>query len=158
MKITSFDGNSSNKIKRDENQDQLFNLFQKNVVYVNSVPLNIYIVPREFEMRLDRISYHIYGTTDYVEEIMTLNDIISPYSVKQGQYIFYCSIDDIGQLYVTDELKNDLEKKKIAIINSATPNNKSKSSDNLSPTIKSNNLEQIKVTKDNKVKIINKFE
>lgn len=159
MKIISFDSNNNiNKIKRDNTQDDLFDLFQKNIIYVGSIPLNLYIVPREFEMRLDRISYYIYGTTDYIEELMVLNDIINPYSVKQGQYIFYCSKDDIGQLYTSDKLMNDLRVKKQKLLESTKPNKNYRNSNNLSPTIKRNNLEQIKVTKDNKIKIINKFE
>ena len=65
MKIFSFD--TDNQLKRDPMQDNLFNLFQKNIMNITGIPLNIYIVPREYEMRLDRISEHIYGTTDYVE-------------------------------------------------------------------------------------------
>mgnify|MGYP005850636023 CR=1 FL=1 len=159
MEITSFDSNdNNNKIKRDTKPDNLFDLFQKNIIYVNSIPLNLYIVPREFEMRLDRISYYIYGSTEYVEELMVINDIISPYSVKQGQYIFFCNINDIGRLYTSDKLMTELQNKKKELINSTKPSKNMRSNNNLPPTIKSNNLKQIKVTKDNKVKIINKFE
>ncbi len=62
MKILSFDGSASYKIVRDPEQNNLFNLFQKNVMVVPNITLSTYIVPREYEMRLDRISNQIYGT------------------------------------------------------------------------------------------------
>ena len=158
MKITSFDDNSNNKIVRDYKQDNLFDLFQKNIIYVDNIPMGLYIVPREFEMRLDRISYYIYGTDKYVEELMILNDIISPYSVKQNQFIFYCSKENLGQLYVTDKMRTELEKSKQQLIDSSIPNKRKQTSGFLPPTVKPDNLEQITVTDDNKVKIINKFE
>ena len=68
MNILSFDDTNNFTIKRDPNQDNLFNLFQKNIMVVPNIPLNIYVVPKEYEMRLDRISDHIYGSPDYVEE------------------------------------------------------------------------------------------
>ena len=77
MKIISFDGDTTKKIKRDSEQNNLFDLFQKNVINTKNIPLNLYIVSRELEMRLDRISEYIYGSSDYVEELMILNDIIN---------------------------------------------------------------------------------
>jgi len=158
MKITSFDSNINNRISRDYKQDNLFDLFQKNIIYVNNIALGLYIVPREFEMRLDRISLYIYGTSDYVEELMVLNDIISPYSVKQNQYIFYCSKENLSQLYVTDKMRSELNKSKQQLIDSSNTNKRKQTSGFLPPTVKPDNLDQITVTKDNKVKIINKFE
>lgn len=158
MKITSFD-NSNNSIKRDPNQNGLYNLFQKNMVYKN-IFVNLYIVPRENEMRIDKISNHIYGTPDYGEELMLLNDIISPYSIKEGQTIWFCSRENLDLLYVKDQLLTD-EDKRQNMINTSQPNrNKKKETtdQNLPPTIKPSQLQQIKVNKDNKVQIINSFE
>lgn len=156
MKITSFD-DSTNKIVRDYKQDNLFDLFQKNLVYNNNILFKIYIVPREFEMRLDRISDYLYNTTNYVEELMILNDIISPYSVKEGQYIFYCDIDNLKTLYVTDSLRADISESKQKLIKSQQKN-RNEVDNNLSQTIKPSNLEQIKLSKDNRIQILNTFE
>ena len=160
MKILSFDSNNNNKIKRDSNQDNLFDLFQKNIKRVD-LNLKLYIIPKEFEMRLDKISNHIYGTPDYVEELMVLNDIINPYSVKEGQLIYFSSINALPNLYTKDEMMNGNESMKQKLVNSSQPNrNKQKltNNQNLPPTIKPSNLEQIKVGKDNKVSIINSFQ
>ena len=121
MKILSFD-DKYNKIKRSEKQDGLFDIFQKNIVNDNSSSLKIYIVPREYEMRLDRISEHIYGSPDYVEELMVLNDIINPYSVKEGQYIYFCQLNNIQKMYTKDEISNSTNKNRESIIASSQPN------------------------------------
>ena len=76
MKITSFD-TTGNNILRDPKQDYLFDLFQKNIVKTRNIVLIPYVVPREFEMRLDRISNYIFSSPDYVEELMVINDIIA---------------------------------------------------------------------------------
>lgn len=162
MKIFSFDSDTSNnKIKRDPKQGNLFNLFQKNLTNVQNLPLKIYIVPREYEMRLDRISEHIYGTSDYVEELMSINDIISPYSVKEGQYIYFCEINVLQNLYTTDNLTDTTEINRQDLMSSSQPNRDKtsvNSNENLPTTIKPSNLEQIKVGVDNSVQIINSFE
>ena len=160
MKITSFD-TTGNNILRDPKQDYLFDLFQKNIVFTRNIVLIPYIVPREFEMRLDRISNYIFSSPDYVEELMVINDIINPYSVKEGQVLYYCTVDSTPYLYTKDELLNNNEEQRQSLINSSQPNRqkqKLNSNQNLPVTVKSSNLQQIKVTNDNKVQIINSFQ
>lgn len=163
MKIFSFDNNQTNsKMKRDPIQGDLYNLFQKNIALYPNIPLGVYIVTREHEMRLDRISNHIYGSPDYIEELMVLNDILNPYSVKEGQYIFYCTFDNLTLLYTKDDMSDEKEKLRQKFIKSSQPNRErqkiTNGDMNLPPTIKPSNLNQITVNKDNSVQIINIFE
>lgn len=159
MKITSFD-DTTNKINRDPKQLDLFNLFQKNIINVQNLSLMVYIVPKEYEMRLDRISQQLYGTDNYVEELMILNDIINPYSVKEGQYIYFCDINSLANLYTKDDMTNSNEIKRKELINSTQKvQDITVSTDkNLPPNIKPSSLNQITVTDDNQVKIINSFQ
>ena len=161
MKILSFDNNGNYNIKRDSDQDNLFDVFQKNIVNTQSIVRRIYIVPSEYEMRLDKISEHIYGSSDYVEELMILNDLISPYSVKEGQYIYFCQYSDLSKLYTTDEIATQQDKAHQALLNSMQTDRNKKNlfnDENLPLTIKPNVLKQVSVTNDNKIKIINTFE
>lgn len=163
MEILSFDNTANNRIKRDPNQDNLFDLFQKNVVNNSkNMILEIYIVPREFEMRLDRVSDYIYGSSSYMEELMVLNDIINPYSIKEGQYIYFCQVNDLQKLYTIDNLQNLKETARQNLIKSNKNQNNinlyGTSDQNLPPTVKPSNLQQVKVTKDNKIQIINSFQ
>lgn len=159
MKITSFD-DTTNKINRDPKQLDLFNLFQKNIINVQNLSLMVYIVPKEYEMRLDRISEHLYGTDNYVEELMVLNDIINPYSIKEGQHIYFCNVNLLANLYTKDDMTNTNEIKRQELINSTQKvQDITVSTDkNLPPNIKPSSLNQIKVTDDNQVKIINSFQ
>jgi hypothetical protein len=112
-------------------------------------------------MRLDKISEHIYGSSDYVEELMILNDLISPYSVKEGQYIYFCQYSDLSKLYTTDEIATQQDKARQALLNSMQTDRNKKNlfnDENLPLTIKPNVLKQVSVTNDNKIKIINTFE
>jgi hypothetical protein len=159
MKITSFDGKSNIRLKRDVKQKDLFNLFQKNLVLNENIIIsNSYIVPLEYEMRLDKISNFLYGSPDFVEELMIMNNITTPYSVLEGQYIYYCDYDSLSLFYTTDPDITTSTRDKL--ISSSQTNNKvkPKNDKNLPLTVKPSNLNQITVTKDNKVKIINSFE
>ena len=157
MKILSFDNSDNNRIKRDPSQGNLFDLFQKNIVNTKNISLEIYIVPREFEMRLDRISYYIYGSSNYVEELMVLNDIINPYSIQEGQYIYFCDVDNLNLLYTTDDMMtNDVLRQQI--INSSSQQNTNNPNNNLPITIKPSNLQQLKVDSNNGVTIMNSYE
>lgn len=158
MRITSFDSNSS-KINRSGEQDNLYNLFQKNISY-QTIYSSLFVVPREFEMRLDKVSNYLYGSPDFIEELMLLNDILSPYSIKEGDSIWYCSIENMQNLYVKDSM-SDNENVRKKIINAAQPDRnkkKIKQDDSLPPTVKPSNLKQITINKDNSVRIINSFE
>jgi hypothetical protein len=159
MKILSFDGDKTLRLKRDPNQENLFNLFQKNIVInpKQNITLYSYVVQREYEMRLDKISNFLYGSPDYVEELMVINNIINPYSVKEGQYLYYCSFDNLQSFYTIDNMVEDTTSKEI-LTNSSKTNKKQENSDKLPLTIKPDNLKQITITEDNKVKIINSFE
>ncbi|MCK9417331.1 hypothetical protein M0Q97_11845 [Candidatus Dojkabacteria bacterium] len=159
MKITSFDGKSNIRLKRDTKQKDLFNLFQKNLVLnENIIVSNLYIVPLEYEMRLDKISNFLYGSPDYTEELMIMNNITNPYSVLEGQYIYYCDYNSLSLFYTIDPDITSSTRDKL--ISSSQTNNKTKPTNdkNLPVTVKPSNLNQITVTKDNKVKIINSFE
>jgi len=159
MKITSFDGKTNVRIKRDIKQKDLYNLFQRNLVLNENIKIiNSYIVPLEYEMRLDKISNFLYGSPDFTEELMIMNNIMNPYSVLEGQYIYYCDYDSLSLFYTIDPEVTTTTRDKL--ISSSQTNNKVKQSNdnNLPLTVKPSNLNQITVTKDNKVKIINSFE
>ena len=42
-------------------------------------------------------------TDNYVEELMVLNDIINPYSIKEGQHIYFCNVNLLANLYTKDD-------------------------------------------------------
>lgn len=151
MNIYSFDI-SSLKLK-----DKLFNIFQKNIEYSTEIELYRYIVPREYEMRLDLISKRIYGSSNYVEELMVINNIINPYSVKENQEIYYCTLNNLNYLYVKDNLA-DTDDLRQDIIKSAQPSKNKQNQDKIPTTLKPKNIKQVTIdTKNRKIKIMNSF-
>ena len=151
MKIYSFD------ISPIKLKDKLFNIFQKNIEYNNTIQLYKYIVPKEYEMRLDLISKRIYGSPDYIEELMLINNIINPYSIRENQDIYYCSKDKIGSLYTTDNLL-DTDELREKIIQAEQPSKNRKKTEKIPTTLKPKNIKQVTIdTKNRKVKIMNSF-
>jgi len=149
MKIYSFDINTI-KLK-----DKLFNIFQKNIQHSTNIQLYKYIVPREYEMRLDLISNRIYGSSNYVEELMVINNIISPYSVKENQEIYYCSANNLDYLYVKDDIEDDDIRENI--IQASQPNKK-RETNKIPTTLQPKNIKQVTIdTKNRKIKIMNSF-
>ena len=151
MKIYSFD------ISPIKLKDKLFNIFQKNIEYNNTIQLFKYVVPKEYEMRLDLISKRIYGSPDYIEELMLINNIINPYSIRENQDIYYCSKDKIGSLYTTDNLL-DTDELREKIIQAEQPSKNRKKTEKIPTTLKPKNIKQVTIdTKNRKVKIMNSF-
>ncbi len=152
MNIYSFDVKTLSK-----NDDNLFDVFEKNIKYSNTIILHKYFIPREFEMRLDLISNELYGNSKYIEELMVINNIISPYSLKENQMIYYCSIDDMQSLYTKDDMKEN-DKIREAIIKSSQSDKKPQQKDKIPTTLKSKNIKQVTVdNKNRKIKIMNTF-
>ena len=118
-----------------------------------------YTVKREEEMRIDKISSKIYQSDQYTEELMTLNNIIDPWSIKEGDTIMFCKLSDITILYSEDDdYYKDIEK---LVDSSQGKNTKLDPSrrNNLNPVVKPKNLKQISVDKNNHIiKIINSFD
>ncbi len=152
MNIYSFD------ISPIKLKNKLFNIFQKNMEYRTEIQLYKYVVPREYEMRLDLISKRIYGSTNYVEELMLLNNIINPYSIKENQDIYYCSQNSLNALYVKDNMEDNAELRD-DIIEAAQPTKNRKDAEKKIPTtLKPKNIKQVTIdTKNRKVKIMNSF-
>jgi hypothetical protein len=150
MKIYTFD-------KLNIGTDGFYDLFEKTIV--NDINLSNYynfIVNDEFEGRLDLISKYLYGSTDFMEELMVINNIINPFSIKTGDILYYIpSSGDFNYLYVSDEMNDDI-KDDILLMNKNKSTKKDINRIGYPPTIKPDNLKQIKVNYNNKkITIVN---
>jgi len=136
----------------------LYDFFDKTMVNDKELIYSQYTVPEEFDSRLDLVCRHIYGSTDYMEELMTQNGIINPFSIKSGDELYYSySTNDLRALYQRDKDLNEENKKKILSVNK----NKASSQDpnaSLPPSIKPGNLKSVDVNYSKKViTVINQF-
>jgi hypothetical protein len=136
--------------------ESLYNLSDISVLNIDftNTELGIYIVPREHEMRLDLISFKLYGTTNYVEELMKINNILNPFSIKEGDIINYVSTDKIPSMH---SVKED---RKLKALNLALVDpNKNTEKEKLPPSVKPKGKEQLVLDKKNKkIRIINNFQ
>lgn len=142
-------------LKVNPDQDFLYDIF-KNTVVDKKIPRRTTVVQEGEEMRLDLVSKRLYGTTEYVEELMILNNILNPWSIKkQDSIVFldYQSISLLQDLEIDEEITSE---------KSAKPNKNTRVDANRNkgviPTIKPINLKQLEVDKTSeKIKINNKL-
>lgn len=92
--------NSLNNLIKDPNQDELYNLFIQDFFNRDDIFLRTYIVPIEEEMRIDLVSRSIYGSVDYIDFLMNINDIDFPFNIKEGDIIYYCDETNIERYQI----------------------------------------------------------
>jgi len=134
-------------IKRDKNQDNLCDIFSKSVVDVPSYKYEDVVQDYE-ESRLDLVSFRLYGTTKYVEELMVINNILNPFSISIGDTIYYIAEELVVGM-------NQIDKPEINSEKVANPKNKKTRTDpsrqtGVPPTIRPIDFEQMIVDKKNK--------
>jgi len=95
------------KIKRDKNQDNLYNIFTQTYIDLKGIDYFETTVTEDEEMRLDLVSKRIYGETGYIEELMQMNNIINIWNIKLGDKILYT---DISNLDLMKQLEIEINK------------------------------------------------
>jgi hypothetical protein len=83
------------KLTRDPNQDDLYNLFNKTYIDYPVAQSTNYVVDQDEEMRMDLISFKIYGSVNYVDFLCNFNQIDNPLNIMQGDIIKYVELTEI---------------------------------------------------------------
>lgn len=135
-----------------------YNLFEKTMVNKPNVGYRTIVVTEEFQGRLDLVCRFVHSNTKYLEELMTLNHIINPYSIKTGTVIkYFANASNYQFLYESDPEPTD-KKDEILLMNKNKTTKKDKNRIGSPPTIKPDNLKQIDVNHSKKkITILNKF-
>ena len=142
-----------NNINRDDKQQKLYNIFQKTVVDNKDKPILETTVFSGEEMRIDKISDRIYGTTKFEEELMVLNNILNSYSINVGDTIKYFLPGYETTMQEVEKSSDQDIVKSLANPNKNTRKDPNRN-DNLIPTIKPANLTSVDVNKNNKTTCI----
>jgi hypothetical protein len=131
-----------NKLIRDPSKDNLYNLQQWTVAY--NIDVNIYehIVTQQEEMRLDTVCYNLYGSYSFFEELMTINNIKNPWSIKQGDIVYFLQNDDMNRLYLKEPV-NPNDYKKLIDPTKNTKNDSNRAANQ--PSAKSPNLQPVQI-------------
>lgn len=147
-------------VQIDYQGNPISNIINPLVISRDDIYLYPHPVTVEEEMRPDLILWSIYGQNGYVDEIMTLNNIVDTLSIRQGDIIWFCDENDIPKLRIIQNSQTDEE-----IINALVDPNSERKIDfnretgqNLLPSVKPANLKQISVdSNNNTIKIINRL-
>jgi len=111
--------NDIEKLPRDLKQDNLYDLFTKTYIDFPSTQASEYIVDRDEEMRMDLISYRIYGNANFVDFLCNFNQIDNPLNIKQGDKIRYIDSEQIA-LFSYDQVAPEIQKKGLLNVNKAS--------------------------------------
>jgi hypothetical protein len=147
-------------IQIDSEGNPITNIITPLVIVRDGLTLYPHIVTPEEEMRPDLVTWSIYGQHGYIDEIMTLNNIVDSLSIRQGDIIWFVDENDIPKLRVEPQKQTTEE-----IINSLVDPNQERKFDvnretgkNMLPSMKSTKLKQVTVNPNNStITIINKF-
>lgn len=150
----------SNEVsQRDEKQENLVNIIDPVVIWKDTLTYYTYIVSNEEAMRPDLVCFSIYKNFSYIDELLLINNILNPWSIKGGQTIYYLDEDSI--LILQLQSKNDNQKIVQTLVNPNKDTKKDPNRDNgtgLSPTIKPSGLKDVSVDfNDKTIKIIDRF-
>jgi len=146
-------------VDREKKFNKLFDIINPVIKWDDSLTYYPYMVLKEEEMRPDMICFNIYNHFNYIDEILTWNNIINPWSIKEGQIIYYLEEDSVISLQLQKKKNSD------EIVNELVNSNKDTKKDpnresgtGLPPTIKPAGLKDVTVDFNNKtIKIMDKF-
>lgn len=82
-------------LSRDPNQEDLYDLFNKTYIDYPAAQSDEYVVDQDEEMRMDLVSFRIYGSVDYVDFLCNFNQIDNPLNVMSGDVIRYIELTEI---------------------------------------------------------------
>lgn len=149
--------------QRSITQDNLTNIVDPIIASDDSLNYYPYVVPENEAMRIEQICYSIYGNFMYEDELLMINNILNPWSIRGGDIIYFLNEDDMLSLRLVPKV-NQTE----IISQLVNPNKDTKRDPNrdgniqegtgLPPTIKPTGLKDVNVDYNNKtIKIIDQF-
>jgi hypothetical protein len=147
-------------IQIDNMGNPLTNIITPLVITSDNLTLYPFFVTQVDEMRPDSVLTAMYGNSRYIDEIMTLNNIVDSFSLTDGTLLWYPDPIDIDKLQKAPVTQTNDE-----IINLLVDPNSERRVDynretgeNLTPSTKPSTLKQISVdTINSTIKIINRL-
>ncbi len=135
-----------------------YNLFEKTMINRQDISFDTFTVTDEFNGRLDIVCKYLHGNTEYLEELMTMNNILNPYSLKTNTIIkYFKNSGNYELMYQSDPVEND-KKDSILQMNKSKSTKKDSNRIGSVPTIKPDTLTQVDVNHTKKkITVINKF-
>jgi hypothetical protein len=92
-----------------KNSDGSYDLTQLTFQYRNDVEIYQYEVQKGEEMRMDLVCESIYGSIEYIDIIMHINNIDNPLNIKEGTILLYPDSNKISLFRIIEEKKSDVQ-------------------------------------------------
>ena len=144
---------------RDQKQENLVDIIDPVVIWNDTLNYLPYLVSHEEAMRPDIICFNIYNNFNYIDELLTWNNILNPWSIKEGQIIYFLDEDSIATLRL--QAKADDEEIVRSLVNPKKDSKKDpnrESGTGLPPTIKPAGVKDVTVDFNNKtIKLMDRF-
>jgi len=145
------------KAERNATQKNLTNIIDPIVGSDDSLSYYPYYVLDNEAMRIDMICYSIYGNFEYIDELLTINNILNPWSIRAGDIIYFLEEDDMASLRISRPANQADIVAKLVNPNKDTQKDPNRDSNSvtvgtgLPPSIKPNGLKDVNIDFDNKV-------
>ena len=97
-------------LQKDPNQNDLYDFTQITFKMIDGLPIYTYVVEPFEEMRIDNISQKLYFSTEYVDFLLSFNDIDNPLNIKEGDIINYVDLNNVELFRVVPEKPKVLQK------------------------------------------------
>jgi hypothetical protein len=147
-------------VQRDKIMNNLYDVIDPVIIWDDTIAYYPYVVQAEEAMRIDLICYSIYGNFNYIDELLTMNNILNPWSIKEGDIIKFCEEDALIGLQLL--AKTDQQRVVTELVN---PNKDTKKDPNrdegtgLTPTIRPSNIKEVSINYDDKtMKIMDRLQ
>jgi len=131
----------------EKNFYNLYDIFSNTIIDKGYDTEKFLVTDRE-EARMDLISMKLYGSIKYVEELLVINNILNPFSIKKGDIIKFVPITVLTYYQETNE--KEIKADKVKSKNKSTRNDT-----NRPPTLRPENFKQVLLDKNNKTLKLN---
>jgi len=91
------------ELKRDEKQDNLYSLFERTHETGLEINFKEHTVEEDEEMRIDLISFRLYGNVNQVGFLLNYNEISNPLNIRKGDIIKYCNLEILDRFKLSPQ-------------------------------------------------------
>lgn len=91
-----------NTLAKDLNQDNLYNFFVLTFKKYTGGELGVISVEPQNDMRIDLVCQSIYGSIDYCDILLNLNDVVNPLNIIAGDIFVFPPVGIIPEYRVKD--------------------------------------------------------
>lgn len=147
-------------LQSDNDGNVLMNITEQIVLTDDTLKKYPYYVSKAEEMRPDLVVQGMFGNTEYIDEIMTINNIVDSWSLTEGTLLWYCDVENLNNIRKSPKTETSID----IISKLVDPNSERKidynreTGEGVFPSIKPTTLKQISVdTTNNTIKVINRL-